>query len=279
MAKPPATSTTHLILKLNEDIQNLAGQVRSIELTKNARRKFNSEVERATLSLNSLLTELDPIERPHAVFDPGNPRTIAFFIALALTAQKRQPLRELRPFYGSGVYAIYYSGSLPFYAPLARTETPIYVGQAAPANENARTPTEQGIRLVARLNEHRKNIERASATLNVDDFQFRTLIVQTGWETGAENYLIRLFKPIWNKETGLVYGIGKHGDSAQTRKNKISPWDTLHKGRNWTGEEILAAKKSLEKIEIELAEHFNATPVFQTEHDVLAAFLNGLRQL
>lgn len=114
------------------------------------------------------------------------------------------------------------------------------------------------MRLAARLNEHRKNIERANS-LRIEDFQCRALVVQTGWETGAEDYLIRLFRPIWNNETKLVFGLGKHGDSAGTRRNKRSPWDTLHEGRAWAGVETLADAKSPKKIADELTAHFAGT--------------------
>ncbi len=39
----------------------------------------------------------------------------------------------------------------------------------------------------------------------------------------------------WNSEVGICYGFGKHGDSAETRSNTRSPWDTLHPGRKWAG--------------------------------------------
>jgi hypothetical protein len=74
---------------------------------------------------------------------------------------------------------------------------------------------EQGERLAARLNDHRKNIGKAVSTLNVDDFQARFLVVQSGWETAAEDYLIHLFRPIWNSEVDILYGLGKHGGHAR----------------------------------------------------------------
>ena len=67
-----------------------------------------------------------------------------------------------------------------------------------------------------RLNEHRKNIAKAASTLRLDDFEYRALVVQTGWQSAAENYLIDLFKPIWNNEVGICYGFGKHGDAPET---------------------------------------------------------------
>jgi hypothetical protein len=277
MAKAPSSPADVLVAKLRQDLSDLASQARGAELSPNGRKKLNLEIARAAVDLNDLLAELDPVKRPRAVFDPGNPRTIGFFIALAITAQPRQPLGALPEFYGSGVYAIYYNGDYPLYAPLSRSETPIYVGQAAPGSESAQTPVEQGLRLCARLNEHRKNIVRA-ASLNIEDFDCRALVVQTGWETGAEDYLIRLFRPIWNSETKLVFGLGKHGDSAETRRNKRSPWDTLHEGRGWAGAEAIVDAKSPEKIAAELATHFDQRPVYRTVEQVLSGFVESLRQ-
>lgn len=278
MAKAPRSPANGLIEKLRADLADIAEQARAAELTPHGRRKLNAEIEKAAGDLNTLLAELDPVARPRAVFDPGNPRTIGFFIALAMTAQPRRPLSGLKEFYGSGVYAIYYRGPYDLYAPLQGTETPIYVGQAAPGSEHAQTPIEQGLRLATRLNEHRKNIVRASATLNIEDFDYRALVVQTGWETGAEDYLIRLFKPIWNSETRLVFGLGKHGDSAETRRNKRSPWDTLHEGRGWASADAIVDAKSPAKITEELTRHFSAVPPFRTANDVLAGFIDALKQ-
>jgi hypothetical protein len=277
MSKSPRSPADQLIAKLRADFADLTARARSSELTPQGRKKLSLEIERSASEMNALLAELDLVKRPKTLFDPGNPRTIGFFIAVALTAQQRRPLDQLEQFYGAGVYAIYYKGDYPLYKPLKNTETPIYVGQAAPASENARTPLEQGLRLAARLNEHRKNIERAN-TLRIKDFEYRALVVQTGWETGAENYLIRIFRPIWNSETKLVFGLGKHGDSAETRRNKRSPWDTLHAGRNWAGADSLKDAKSEEIIAAELAKHFAATRVYRTINDVLAGFVDTLSQ-
>ena len=72
------------------------------------------------------------------------------------------------------------------------------------------------------------------------------LVVQSGWETAAEDYLIRLFRPIWNKETKILYGLGKHGDSAETRTNKRSLWDTLHPARVWAAPTLEDARSPAE---------------------------------
>lgn len=271
---PPAEL---LIEKLRKDLEELAAEVSTAQLSTAARRRLNGALENTANDLQTLLARLDPITRPSAVFDPGNPRTIGFFIALALTAQPRRPLSELQLFHGSGVYAIYYRGGYPLYSPISKTDTPIYVGQAAPKQQGAMTPVAQGTRLADRLIEHRKNIERAGRTLQIKDFDYRALVVQTGWETGAEDYLIRLFRPIWNSETKLVFGIGKHGDDADTRRNKRSPWDTLHPGRPWAVKTAHDAK-STTTITAELTDHFAKHPPFKRLSDVLTSFVEALRQ-
>ncbi|AXK41037.1 Eco29kI family restriction endonuclease [Erythrobacter aureus] len=151
------------------------------------------------------------------------------------------------------------------------------MGQAAPALSNARTPAEQGDKLSKRLNEHRKNIAKAATTIDLVDFEFRSLVVQSGWETAAEDYLIHLFRPIWNSETNILYGLGKHGDSATTRANKRSPWDTLHPGRAWAADSAEDAK-SRSRINAELAAHFADYPAYIELEAVLSSFIDELRQ-
>ena len=241
------------------------------------RRSFDVQVRALIDELEAALTRIDPVALPASVFDPSNPKIIGRFTALAMVGQARQPLASMGPFYGSGVYAIYYNGALECYRAISGSETPIYVGKAAPATGGARTPRDQGERLAARLNEHRKNILKASTTLDVADFQARFLVVQSGWERSAEDYLISLFRPIWNSEVGILYGLGKHGDDPATRGNKRSPWDTLHPGRIWA----VATKedaRSRERILADLTAHFDERPVFRDIAQLLAAFFTELSQ-
>ena len=56
------------------------------------------------------------------------------------------------------------------------------------------------------------------------------------------------------REVKLVYGLGKHGDNADTRGNKRSPWDTLHLIRVWAAAQILDDAKTPDQI----AEEFGA---------------------
>jgi hypothetical protein len=270
-----------LIGKLREvayEVAKLPGEV-------SARRakKLREQLGEIVRQLEQTVVSLDPVRDPSVVFDPSDPRVVGRFIGLGLIAQDRSPLEEIKPFYGSGVYAIYYDGPFGPYQPLAGTENPIYVGKADPAHAGAKTPREQEQRLYRRLQDHVKNIRKAeaheSATIELSDFTCRYLVIQSGWQTPAEDYLIKIFRPIWNKETKIFYGIGKHGDSPTTRSNKRSPWDTMHPGRDWAHRDssIPDAKSSGEIIE-ELVAHFKKHQPYKTVDDILRKFFDDLKQ-
>ena len=268
-----------LVADLRKTLDRLLAETDKPSLTASARRTLEAEIRKVIEEPGDFLNALDPIRQPASVFDPGNPKIVGRFISLALVAQRRQPLSDIARFYGSGVYALYYKGDFPLYAPLSGAETPIYVGQAAPAINNARTAMEQGDRLCRRLDEHRKTIARATSTLEIHDFEFRSLVVQSGWETAAEDYLIHLFKPVWNSEVGILFGLGKHGDAAETRANRRSPWDTVHPGRKWAASSKLMDAKTPQRISDELRQHFAAHPVFSDLEKVMASFLDELGQV
>ncbi len=273
------TSTVVLVANLKQQLDALVAQASKAILKPGERRKIDAEIRSVIAGLENLLRQIDPVRQPTAVFDPSNPKVIGRFIALALVAQSRQPLAEITSFYGSGVYAIYYTGDFKLYKPISSTETPIYVGQAAPATNTARTPMEQGDRLARRLAEHAKNIARASSTLKISDFECRALVVQSGHETAAEDYLIHLFRPIWNSETNILFGLGKHGDAAETRANKRSPWDTLHPGREWAASRKLEDSRTPAQIAASLNAHFKAHPALRSVDQVLKEFIEELRQI
>jgi hypothetical protein len=266
------------LVELREIIARLTSEATQVALPVGRRKALEIELRDAVEQLANLLSTLDPIRQPSSVFDPSNPKVVGRFVSLALVAQQKHPLAEIPRTYGSGVYAIYYGGGFEDYRPIANTETPIYVGQAAPLMSNARTPREQGPRLCSRLSDHKKNIGKATTTLRLEDFQFRSLVVQSGWETAAEDYLIHLFHPIWNSETNILYGLGKHGDAATTRANKRSPWDTLHPGRKWAADSSEDAKPP-ERIRAELGSHFSRYPAFEDLDQVMASFLDELSQI
>ncbi len=171
---------------------------------------------------------------------------------------------------------MYYNGSHPAYAGISQREHPIYVGKADPAIPASRTAREQGEQLARRLGEHRKNIEKATTTLDIADFDYRALVVQSGWQTAAENYLIHLFKPVWNNEMKIAFGLGKHGDDPETRANLRSPWDTMHPGRAWAS---TADARSQSQITEAIQTHLDKYPPLTTLDEVLRQFLDEIRAL
>lgn len=201
------------------------------DATSGATKKLRKYVEQVLVRLRPLADQLDPIQRPHFVFDPSNPETIGKLIGQTLLEHQRKHLAFVPKFYGSGVYALYYRGDFPAYKPIRGKETPIYVGKADPPTPDARSYIEQGPKLTGRLAEHAKSIRAAHTTLKLEDFDYRFLVVQSGWQRSAEDYLLNLFKPIWNSK--ICFGFGKHGDDPRTRGNTRSPWDSLHPGRPW----------------------------------------------
>lgn len=223
-------------------------------------KQVRSDIHDAAQRLGRLSLELDPIPQPDAMFDPSDPKMTGQLIARTLLDQGRHDLATVGKFYGSGVYALYYVGDFEPYRPISGTETPAYVGKADPARLDAVTPTEQDKGLSTRLGEHLKSIEKAE-NLEVRDFECRYLVVRSAWQNTAEDYLIEIFKPVWNKETEVCYGIGKHGDRATTRRNKRSTWDTIHPGRAWAGtSDAVANDKTAKEIIRDIAEHFERNP-------------------
>jgi hypothetical protein len=217
--------------------------------------RARTQLQVAIEKIRSLASIIDPIKQPPDFFDPSSPNRVGEMIAGALVMQQMHPLGAIPQFYGAGVYAIYYRGSFDAYRPIKGAEHPIYVGKADPQKNDAKTPEEQGIRLYRRLDEHRKTITAAKSTLNIEDFYCRYLAVVTGWQTAAEAHLIGRYRPIWNKETKICYGFGKHGDDATTRGNERSPWDMLHPGRPWAASNK-ENSKSVAEIKHDISEHF-----------------------
>jgi hypothetical protein len=169
---------------------------------------------------------------------------------------------RVESFYGSGIYAIYYNG--PF-------------AQYAPNDQSSKTAMEQGDRLSRRLKEHCKNIGKATSTLRIEDFEYRALVVQSGWQTAAENYLTGLFKPVWNPEMGIAFELGKHGDSTDTRANLRSPWDTLHPGRVWAHrDQTIPNAREPQRIGDDLRNHFAKHQPLLTADEILRQFLKEM---
>lgn len=179
---------------------------------------------------------MPPVEPP---YNPLDKLPLAESVVGALLGRPRQLLPPPR-FKGAGIYAIYYSGGFPPYAPIAvsadgGSEMPIYVGKAVPPgsrqggiNLSARPTTA----LYTRLVQHAGSIE-AVANLELKDFSCRYLVVDDVWIPLGEALLIERYKPIWNQSS--VNGFGNHDQGATRRQARRSAWDTIHPGRPWAG--------------------------------------------
>ena len=239
-------------------------------------------------ALEAARSATDPIRMPRATFDPADPKAIGRMVSIALLAQPMIPLADVRTAYGSGVYAIYYRGEHPLYAGISGSETPIYVGKADPANDDASTTREQGAKLTARLLEHAGTIGTAEAytdrlpehlsPIRLADFRCRRLVCATNAQLVAEKHLIRTFWPIWNAETKACWGMSKHGDAASTRANKRSPWDVVHPGRAWAMDERLVDSLSPTEIEGRIQSTLQRVPARLDHAALLEEMLEGFRQ-
>jgi hypothetical protein len=226
------------------------------------RRAMRARLENVMLRLSFVAQSLDSIRQPKHVFDPTNPRVIGEMVAHTLLLQDKESLASVvkQSFYGAGVYALYYHGSFDCYTPISGKEHPIYVGKADPEAMHALTAEAQGTRLHTRLKDHHRSISNVE-NLNLADFECRYLVVRSAWVETAEDLLIDWFKPVWNNEMKVCYGFGKHGDSAVTRKNERSPWDTLHPGRPWAKSKINTPnRRSVARIRADIATHFKNNP-------------------
>lgn len=151
---------------------------------------------------------------------------------------------------GAGVYALYYSGDFVEYHKIslrnrsASGSLPIYVGKAIPPGGRV-GGINQATRAVGairdRLRRHAQSIDQ-SLNLNVDDFQFRSLVVDDVWIPLGENMLIESFKPLWNTS---LSGFGSNPTGEPRSGQKVSRWDTLHPGRAGAGQ---ASGEALDRV-------------------------------
>jgi hypothetical protein len=286
MAKAPKLRPEQtLLVELRERLGVLREMLPT--LTRPAATKAMAELLAIMGEIENARSDLDPIKEPGASFDPTNPDTAGRLVALALVAQDKVPIARIARTYGSGVYAIYYTGDHPAYAQVSGTETPIYIGKADPKSADARTSREQGPQLYGRLADHRRMIKTVGeyATthglghpLRVEDFLCHRLVCATNAQLVAERHLIGTFKPIWNNEMGICWGISKHGDAATTRANKRSPWDVMHPGRAWAMAESLEDSLSPEVIAGRIREHFAAHPPLRSRVRIVRGFLSAFVQ-
>jgi hypothetical protein len=173
--------------------------------------------------------------------DPYNPLdklNLGRSVAEALLLRPVEPLSETTGLIGAGVYAIYYTGDFPSYAPVAEKNRdnafsqPIYVGKAVPkgARKGGLTfDASTGVAMRDRLRAHANSIKEAN-NIHLADFQYRSLVVDDVWIPLGENMMIELFQPIWNR---VIDGFGNKTPGARRFTQYRSLWDVLHPGRKF----------------------------------------------
>lgn len=283
MARAPDRAAIDALAKALEGVRESLGTDPSPAIVRRVR---DALAEHAT-ALEQVRAATDPVAMPRASFDPADPKAIGRMVSIALLAQQMMPLQDVKPAYGSGVYAIYYRGDHPLYSAISRTETPIYVGKADPAKDDASNAREQGAKLTGRLIEHAGTIKTAEAysklpqglsPISLADFTCRRLVCATNAQLVAEKHLIRTFWPVWNSETKACWGMSKHGDSANTRANKRSPWDVVHPGRAWALDAKLKDSLTPDQIADRIEETLKKYSPRKDHAALLEEMLAGFRQ-
>lgn len=170
--------------------------------------------------------------------------TVAYF-----ETQERRPLSNVAEVEGPGIYALYYTGTILEYQPIADGAMPIYAGKAVPkgARKGGDEVDVSHPALRDRLKQHTRSIEQVH-NLALTDFSYRALAIVPVWIVFAEQALIKKYKPVWNS---CLDGFGKHDQGKNRRATERSWWDTLHPGRSWTeGEtETKTIKETQRRIE------------------------------
>lgn len=174
-------------------------------------------------------------------FNPLDYSALSASLANALMASPLRSLDSIEPFYGFGVYALFYDGDMPCYRILAERNRqtpgswPIYIGKSSPSTRKGLAldvssidTADVGLGLYKRVaKDHRKSIEQA-VNLNIENFTVKLLVLSYMWVPLAETALIARYEPIWNS---YVDGFGNHDPGSGRGAGRISRWDTLHPGR------------------------------------------------
>ncbi|MCY4612237.1 MAG: Eco29kI family restriction endonuclease [Nitrospira sp.] len=180
-------------------------------------------------------------------YDPLDYDNLARSVVTALFESASTALPPTEKFSGSGVYALYYTGSLPFYSHIASSDLrePIYVGKAVPTGTrkgNRQVDSESSAEFHRRLHDHAKSIEQAE-NLDLVEFQVRYLVVMPVWITLAERFLINHFRPVRNT---VIEGFGNHDPGRGRLAMRRPHWDIVHPGRPWAAK--LQAAETTEEI-------------------------------
>lgn len=203
-------------------------------------------------------------------YDPLNKTNLGKSVENALLASSRTRLGAVPPFFGAGIYALYFIGEHPLYRPLAGSESPIYVGKAIPrgGRKGATLPSgTAGHALWDRIDEHRQSVEAAD-DLGIADFEARYLVADELFIPMAERLMIQGFAPVWNLR---VDGFGNHDPGAGRRQQARSPWDELHPGRGFAALLTNPSKVPVDAARTAIQNHFREFPPVRTVMTALPA--------
>jgi hypothetical protein len=170
-------------------------------------------------------------------------------------------------FLGTGVYALYYTGTSGIYSKYGELNrlaynNPIYVGKAVPKGwRQSRTSSlaKQSRELCNRLREHQRNLETVS-NLEFENFACRFMIFEDSSSDmigTIEAALIQLQHPLWNT---TLDGFGNHDPGRGRYEQAKSDWDVIHAGRAWA-EKCLGISSSEQQILERVANYFEVLEV------------------
>ena len=168
-------------------------------------------------------------------FNPLDRVNLGGSVEMALLSRPLTELNALSPFWGSGIYAIYFTGnkSDPVYGRLSGSSSPIYVGRSVPRGaRKGLIEIEEARRsraLCGRLYHHWDSINQAQ-NLKAEEFSCRWLVADMLFVPMAEQLVIQNYRPVWN---GPIDGFGNNDPGAGRYDQQRSRWDTLHPGRYW----------------------------------------------
>jgi hypothetical protein len=168
-------------------------------------------------------------------FDPLTRVNLGRSVETALLSRPFTEFNALHPFWGSGIYAIYFTGSAshPIYGRIAGHPSPVYVGRAVPKGaRKGLIEVEEGKRsrvLCDRLYHHWESIDQAQ-NLATEDFSCRWLVADMLFVPMAEQLMIQTYRPVWNL---VIDGFGNNDPGGRRYDQDRSRWDTLHPGRRW----------------------------------------------
>lgn len=178
------------------------------------------------------------------------------------------PVYSLPPperFQGRGVYATYYTGKHPLYAPIAQANRltyaqPIYIGKAVPKgwrqSRTSDSTTSSAHELFNRLKEHAGSLKSGEG-LQPEDFSCRFIIFEDAGSDmigSIEAALIKLNRPLWNS---VVDGFGNHDPGSGRYQQARSDWDVLHPGRKWA-EKCVGQSATAKAIQQRVLAYFTA---------------------